>query len=62
MPFDEARAREALAAFDRYGKGVHPRARLNLADCAAYVLARRLNVPLLFKGDDFGATDVAACL
>src|SRR5208337_2368125 len=36
VPFDEAQAREALAAFGRYGKGVHPKARLNLSDCAAY--------------------------
>jgi ribonuclease VapC len=62
VPFDEAQAREALAAFGRYGKGIHPKARLNLADCAAYALARSMNAPLLFKGDDFAATDVTACL
>jgi ribonuclease VapC len=62
VPFDEAQACEALAAFGRYGKGIHPKARLNLADCAAYALARSMNAPLLFKGDDFAATDVTACL
>jgi ribonuclease VapC len=62
VSFDEAQAREALAAFGRYGKGIHPKARLNLADCAAYALARSLNAPLLFKGEDFAATDVLACL
>ncbi len=62
VPFDEAQAREALAAFGRYGKGIHPTARLNLADCAAYELARGVNAPLLFKGDDFAATDVTACV
>jgi hypothetical protein len=38
------------------------RARLNLADCTAYELAMTMNAPLLFKGDDFAATDVRACL
>ena len=40
VPFDEAQAREALFAFGRYGKGIDPRARFNLADCAAYALAK----------------------
>ena len=61
-PFDEAQAREALAAFDRYGKGIHSKARLSLADCAAYALARTVGAPLLFKGNDFAATDIASVL
>ena len=60
--FDERQARLALSAFGRYGKGIHPRARLNLADCAAYALASSVSAPLLFKGDDFSATDIARCL
>jgi ribonuclease VapC len=48
----------ALDAFDRYGKGRHP-ARLNMGDCFAYACARTQGVPLLFKGDDFGQTDIA---
>jgi ribonuclease VapC len=60
--FDENQARLALSAFDRYGKGIHSKARLNLADCAAYALASSLGAPLLFKGDDFSATDIEACL
>ena len=31
---------------------------LNFGDLFAYALARRLALPLLFKGDDFGRTDV----
>lgn len=62
VPFDEPQVRAALEAFTRYGKGVDPKARLNLCDCAAYALAMSRNLPLLFKGDDFRATDVAACL
>ncbi|MGH6839192.1 MAG: type II toxin-antitoxin system VapC family toxin [Methylocella sp.] len=62
VPFDEAQVRAAAAAFDRYGKGIHSQARLNLADCAAYALAMTMDLPLLSKGDDFTATGVRACL
>lgn len=62
VPFDENQARHALDAFDRYGKGLHPKAWLNLCDCAAYVLAQQMKAPLLFKGDDFSATDALACI
>jgi len=62
IPFDETQAREARSAFDRYGKGIDPKARLNLADCAAYALARTMNCPLLFEGGDFTETDVQARL
>ncbi len=62
ISFDEAQAREALSAFDRFGKGIHAKARLNLSDCAAYALAKTMNAPLLFKGNDFAATDVRSCL
>ena len=57
-PFDEFQARAAADAFDRYGKGIDPNARLNLADCAAYALAKTMNAQLLFKGDDFVHTDI----
>jgi len=58
VPFDADQARAAQAAYMRYGKGIHPAARLNLCDCVAYTLATNLGVPLLFKGEDFAATDV----
>jgi ribonuclease VapC len=51
----------ALAAYLRFGRGFHP-ARLNLADCFAYALARQLDVPLLYKGDDFAQTDIRSAL
>ncbi len=47
----------ALAAFLRFGKGQH-RAALNLGDIFAYALARDRGEPLLFKGEDFAATDI----
>lgn len=59
-PFDEAQAQAALQAFRKYGKGVDPKARLNLGDCAAYALAKTRDAPLLFKGNDFSATDIHA--
>ena len=58
FPFDLSQVRAAAIAFDRYGKGIDPKARLNLSDCAAYAPAKTLNAPLLFKGDDFAETDV----
>ena len=49
----------ARNAWRRYGKGNHPAA-LNFGDCFAYALARAENEPLLFKGNDFAQTDIAA--
>jgi ribonuclease VapC len=57
VPFDERQADIARDAFVRYGKGRH-KAGLNFGDCAAYALAVAEAEPLLFKGTDFGATDV----
>lgn len=54
-------AAPALEAYLRYGKGIHP-ARLNLADAFAYALAKHLNAPLLYKGDDFPLTDIRSAL
>lgn len=48
----------ARAAYARYGKGRH-RAGLNLGDCCSYALARYSGEPLLFKGNDFGETDIS---
>jgi ribonuclease VapC len=59
LPFSEAHARAAVAAFDRYGKGRHP-AGLNLGDCMAYAVAQGEGAALLFTGGDFALTDVAA--
>jgi ribonuclease VapC len=61
VPFDEHQADIARDAFARYGKGRH-RAGLNFGDCAAYALSRSEAEPLLFKGTDFGATDVTVAI
>lgn len=60
-PFDEAQARLAAVAFQCFGKGQGHPAQLNMGDCAAYALAKALNEPLLFVGNDFSKTDVAPC-
>jgi ribonuclease VapC len=62
VAFDEGQAHAAAEAFDRYGKGINPKVRLNLSDCAAYALAKTMNCPLLFKGNDFAETDVKLAL
>ena len=54
---DSEQAHVARRAFSRFGKGRH-RAGLNYGDCFSYALAVTAGEPLLFKGDDFGHTDV----
>jgi ribonuclease VapC len=51
----------ARQAFLDFGKGRH-KAGLNFGDCFSYALAKARGEPLLFKGDDFAATDVMAAL
>jgi len=55
--FTESHARLARDAFRRYGKGWHP-AQLNFGDCMTYALAKDSGEELLFKGTDFGLTDI----
>jgi ribonuclease VapC len=51
----------AAEGMARFGKGRgEPPAVLNFGDLFAYALARQLDAPLLFKGDDFSQTDVKA--
>jgi len=57
IPFTAKQAEIARKAFRRYGRGRHG-AKLNFGDCFAYALANDEQAPLLFKGDDFGQTDV----
>lgn len=58
-PVDAAQTRLAREGMERFGKGrgAAP-AVLNFGDLFAYALARAMQAPLLFKGDDFRATDV----
>jgi ribonuclease VapC len=56
-----ASARRIAAAYERWGKGIHP-AGLNFGDCFAYEVAKEHNCSLLFVGDDFSKTDVESVL
>jgi ribonuclease VapC len=58
-PFTVEQAQMARQAFLDFGKGRHP-AGLNFGDCFAYALAKSTGEPLLFKGQDFKKTDLAA--
>jgi ribonuclease VapC len=60
IAFDRDQAELSRTAYHRFGKGFHPAA-LNLGDCVSYALAKSLDAPLLFKGDDFAKTDVQVC-
>lgn len=55
-------AAAAYAAFVTYGKGNRHPAGLNFGDLFSYALAKVRGLPLLFKGDDFGHTDIARAL
>ncbi len=61
VPWTLQHATIAADAFLRFGKGRH-KAALNFGDCMAYALAKSLDAPLLFKGNDFALTDIRSAL
>jgi ribonuclease VapC len=58
VPVDADQVELARTAWRRFGKSRHPAA-LNFGDCFAYALSAASGEPLLFKGGDFGQTDLA---
>ena len=54
---DSDQANIARRAFRDFGRGRHP-AELNFGECFSYALAKSLDLPLLFKGNDFSKTDI----
>lgn len=58
VDFGRQQEQAARDAYQRFGRGRHPAA-LNYGDCMAYSVAKSADAPLLFKGADFGKTDVA---
>jgi len=60
VTFEQARI--ARDAYRDFGKGSGHKAGLNFGDCFAYALAKTTGESLLFKGDDFGHTDVTPAL
>lgn len=59
VPVTAAHVRLAGEGYRRFGKGRHA-AGLNFGDCFSYALARATGQPLLFTGNDFSKTDLAA--
>lgn len=58
VDFTVAQAKIARGAHRDFGRGSGNPARLNYGDCFSYALAKDSGEPLLWKGDDFGHTDV----
>jgi ribonuclease VapC len=57
-PVTAEQARIARQAYRDYGRGSGHPANLNFGDCFSYALARDKREPMLWKGDDFGHTDI----
>lgn len=57
-PVTAAQAHIGRGAYRDFGRGSGHPARLNFGDCFAYALAKERGEPLLFKGLDFGETDL----
>lgn len=62
VPWTSEMADAAAAAFLMFGKGSGSPAKLNFGDCMAYALAKSLDAPLLYKGNDFAQTDIRSAL
>lgn len=60
IPFSRDMADAASHAFVAFGRTSGHPARLNFGDCLAYAVSAIIQAPLLFKGGDFGRTDVMA--
>jgi ribonuclease VapC len=60
VPFSREMADFASQAFVTFGRPSGHPARLNFGDCMAYAVSVAMRAPLLFKGGDFGRTDVMA--
>jgi ribonuclease VapC len=61
-PVTHDQARIARDAYRDFGKGSGHKAALNFGDCLAYALAKSTGETLLFKGNDFGHTDITPAL
>lgn len=59
VPFTDEHLDAAMEAFLRFGRGRHP-VGLNFGDCMTYATAGVSGFPLLYTGDDFARTDIAA--
>jgi ribonuclease VapC len=57
-PVTFEQAKIARLAYRDYGRGSGHPANLNFGDCFSYALAHDKREPMLWKGDDFGHTDI----
>jgi ribonuclease VapC len=62
VAFSDVDAQAAIEAYARFGKCTRHPAQLNFGDCFSYALAKALDQPLLYKGNDFSRTDVRSAL
>jgi ribonuclease VapC len=62
LPFTFEQAQIARQAYRDYGKGSGHPAKLNFGDCFSYALARDKRELILYKGDDFGHTNLRSAL
>lgn len=62
QPVTVRQAYIAREAYQKFGKGNKHPAHLNFGDCFSYALAKDMNEPLLYKGNDFIHTDVLSAL
>ncbi len=61
-PVDLDQLALARKAHLNFGKGTGHPAQLNFGDCFSYALAKSLDAPLLYKGNDFARTDIVSAL
>lgn len=61
-PFTHEQAKRARQAYRDFGKGSGHPAQLNFGDCFAYALAGSTGETLLYRGADFGHTDIVPAL
>lgn len=61
-PVTVEQAKIARQAYRDYGKASGHPAALNFGDCFSYALAREKREPMLWKGTDFGHTDISPAL
>lgn len=60
-PVTQDQAQIARQAYSDFGKGRHP-AGLNFGDCFSYAFSKASGEPVLFKGGDFGKTDIGSAV
>jgi ribonuclease VapC len=61
-PVTAEQARIARQAYRDYGRGSGHAANLNFGDCFSYALARVKREPILYRGTDFGFTDLRSAM